>query len=602
MFQIPIVPTPSAIASLANRLPNLLLDDADHFGEIEFPIRTAGNIVSLTNKNEESKISPIDWLMLFCDSNQWKDISDSKLENSCYSLWKAICNNPIAIQIAANSLLRHQERESELAQPKMLDVFIGLNSESGDNLKLPHRLNIVSLIIAQEWWKIARSVINENKSFDLFFESKSLILSDRVYNFLVKQLNSVVHLDKNKHVFWFVDRLAELEDQELKQTLEKFQFKYNPANHNSIPNKKTIKYDASNIPEKIASWLGENCDSERQVAIGLNSHSRKYISSISKLPHYDMFKSIVRVLTSIENLEILGFTNRDKGQLNNRERFFSNYQTQMTELKVYLPKSSFEIVKDALDGYEDYIMPFEDSSPLEIGIFKVKTFVCVEVFRSQRTSGDNEDTFVSRFYALESDEGQKLLSTKFVKMVDILSLSPIFTHDHRKFWESSLEEKIRSTFDVYLDSQINRLFYGFYYDENNKYTPMYKKVKDRIPESLTETELILRAVETYSWNKDFKELMYDIVLDLGGVNNSKNFGITYANGKKIAKVKVYGFSDLDDTLISRLNDKENYFINRLELPSLGKEVLHIRSKQKIEGRFFEKTIGEVEAIEKSNKY
>jgi hypothetical protein len=597
MFSTPELPNPSAIVKLANNLPRKPLLDIDEFGEIKFPIRTVAKMLLLIKNNDASKISPIDWLMLFLDSRQWEGVHKTEFESSSFVLWKAIIQNRIATQIACNAILNNQEVEVSFVPQHMSEALKNINNFYKGKLKLPEKLTIVRLILSDKWWDITRKAIDSNKSISDYFYNNDLFLPNRVHKQLISKIISAVDLESAEHVTWFVSCLGDLADKDLKNVLSKFIFSYNPQNKKS--NKK-IKYGPDNIPKPISEWFGQNLSLEKQVKLSLKSWDKAYISSISSSPHYSQFDKIIKELTKRENSGVLDFSKQDINQLYRRTKFFKNYQNQMTDLIVYLPKKSYQAVYESLSDSQSFIRSFEDDSNSEVGIFKIGKAVCVEVFRSDSKNDNKNGIRESRYYQEASNDGQSLLRTSFSRISEILLFEPAFKHDHRKYWEVSLVQMINEQFGIQLDGNVKRLYYGK--------SSSYKEVKDGIPQFLTPHEEAERLVSAYMWVKERSEYMDKLELKPAVFNDSMNsFNIRYKykdkDKDKTKLVKVHSYVKLDEKMYGLFNDKEACHIKSVELPELKKMVfvLHPRNgndeKLRSAGLGHYSVIGEIEVIE-----
>jgi hypothetical protein len=600
MFSTPELPNPSAIVKLANNLPRKPLLGVDKFGEIKFPIRTVPKMLLLINNNEASKISPIDWLMLFLDSRQWVGVHENEVESSCLLLWTVITKNSIATQIACNAILNDFESETSYVPKHMLDALMNSDELSQRKLKLPQKLTIVKFILANKWWKITRKAMDSNKSISDYFDYNDLFLSNRVRKQLISKISSAVDLEKAEYVEWFVTCIGDLDDKDLKPVLSSFATLYNPKNEKS--NKK-IKYGPDNIPKKISEWLGQNLSLEKQVKLSLSSWVKTYISSISSSPHYSQFEQIIRVLTKPENSEALKFTKQNPNQLLSRMHFFKNYQNQMTDLIVYLPKESYEVVSKNLPKSQKFIRPFGDNSKSEVGVFKIGGAVCVEFFRSGPKRDSQSGVWESCFYKDDSKSGQSLLKASFSSLTEILAFKPIFKHDHKKYWQVSLAHMIHKQFEIKLDSHVKEISYG---KGKSK-----KEVVDGIPLNLTNHEEAERLVDFYLKDKERYEYMNKPEFKPTVFEDSMNsFNIRYTYKRKTKLVKVHSYISLDEKMYGLFKDGEVSLIRSVELPEVKKVVFVVHPKKddddnlsdsleklKGVGLGFQSVIGEIEVIE-----
>ena len=602
MFSTPELPNPSAIVKLANNLPRKPLLDIDEFGEIKFPIRTVAKMLLLIKNNDASKISPIDWLMLFLDSRQWEGVHKTEFESSSFVLWKVIIQNRIATQIACNAILNNQEVEVSFVPKHMSEALKNINNFSKGKLKLPEKLTIVRLILSDKWWDITRKAIDSNKSISDYFYNNDLFLPNRVHKQLISKIISAVDLESAEHVTWFVSCLGDLADKDLKNVLSKFIFSYNPQNKKS--NKK-IKYGPDNIPKPISEWFGQNLSLEKQVKLSLKSWDKAYISSISSSPHYSQFEQIIRVLTKPENSEALKFTKQkqNQNQLLSRMHFFKNYQNQMTDLIVYLPKESYEVVSKNLPKSQKFIRPFGDNSKSEVGVFKIGGAVCVEFFRSVPKRDSQSGVWESCFYKDDSKSGQSLLKASFSSLTEILAFKPIFKHDHRKYWQVSLAHMIHKQFEIKLDSHVKEISYG---KGKSK-----KEVVDGIPLNLTNHEEAERLVGSYLWDKERSEYMNKPEFKPTVFEDSMNsFNIRYTYKYKTKLVKVHSYISLDEKMYGLFKDGEVSLIKSVELPELKKVVFVVHPKKDDDGNLSDSleklkgvglgrqsVIGEIEVIE-----
>ncbi|MDN3652759.1 hypothetical protein QWY77_08270 [Thalassotalea ponticola] len=614
MFAIPSIPKPPAISGVAKDLNTSKYTEMFELGEIEFPIRDVKTIVSLIKSQETDKISPIDWLMLFCDPTQWSTTPEEEQLSSSELLWKAIINSKLATQIAASCIVRSLENELTIPSQSLIQAFKGLNSKANEMSVV---LRIAFLLQMKRWPDLIKLALNQKSSLFDLFENSKLLLSNQVREKLVSLTIRNLNLLDDEQSAWLVTHLSQINDTELAQSLKDMYwcFAEKPFTKNDDQNSnKKVYINEDNIGDDLADWLGENCNSEKQISLKLDKQVSIYISKISNIPHYSKFQNIIHIIGSRSQSHI-NISKPERNQLFDRMRFFGYYQTQMSDLVVYLPPSSYQITKEKLSNIEDFVFEFQDDLSVEVGIFKIKNLICVEVFRAPKDiPNEQKDNYHnSRFYLESSIEGQALLKNRFKNINEILTLKPMFKHDHKKYWHSALEEKLRTTQDVAVDRNVKRIVIARKYSEElKKIVPINKRVKEGIPTPLNEHEKLERYADIYHWQREYKRPMYDIELSKAVSDTELSYSISYVSFKKSLhnershKVKVKARLDCLNSMTeaqkSALMDGENFYISELTLPELNKFVCFIDSKNKGVHDIRRTVIGTISIIEELGRY
>ncbi|MGR5318912.1 EH signature domain-containing protein [Vibrio sp. DNB22_19_1] len=428
-FALPILPSTNSVERLS----------FDEFYEMgidsellpSFPPKTLKQIMDLVQAGKTSTIHIFEWLEAIENQQQWIDLEESEQQMACIAVWTGIGSHSTLGDIALFKMgLSIDGKPSSVVPALVNSIEIARNVPNWnelDTLKLDWLLALKSHqyeAMAESCYRASKSVANYIKFLRLPQASAYQAHVEHAIFYVIPSTDLSAHDDA-----WLISNFYAL-----KTTQQRIGFFSRLISHLAMFNygeqcldaieKHCLPYN----PDSYWTSLGHNERSILKKKFALTSY-------------YDLY-AISAALYSEQAEQALGLTEYQIRQIRSRSKFWSNYSSRFSRVRVLLPKESYRWVASQNGPLPEFvhILPSSTNTDSEIYIFELDELLVVEFLR-----GTIAET---RFYKKSGWNTQKLFDSEELTSEDIRTMTQLEVHDHLDFWQYYCEKLLRTKFKV----------------------------------------------------------------------------------------------------------------------------------------------------------
>lgn len=200
----------------------------------------------------------------------------------------------------------------------------------------------------------------------------------------------------------------------------------------------SLKDHKALVSEIFAMYLPNKRDSRYAQ---LSATAKLVIQELVGLMSFDDFKGLINILTSPDVARRLQLTEWEIRQLHARVSFWSNYQTKLVSFFVYLPSTTYTLLKKLNFNVDDGSLREMINGTCEICVLEFADFMVMEFLR-----GNNSGTRVIN----KIEPGALLLKQSNTPSLQpqLESIPYVAEHDHLIYWQKSCEKMLRTEFGI----------------------------------------------------------------------------------------------------------------------------------------------------------
>lgn len=180
----------------------------------------------------------------------------------------------------------------------------------------------------------------------------------------------------------------------------------------------------------------------------LSPSAKKVIQELIGVMSFDDFKHLIDKLTTEEIARKLQLTEKDIKQLQSRVSFWSNYQNKIVSFSVFLPISTYVLLKEYGIHIDDATLKQISNASCEICVLEFSDFSVMEFLRGGSSGARVINKNEQRASLLKKPD--ILLNQK-----ELESIPYDAEHDHLKFWQNSCERMLRTKFKIFAEPKGN---------------------------------------------------------------------------------------------------------------------------------------------------
>lgn len=451
------LPSPSAFLALGEQ--QTLIDNkrVEHaFNELQFPFKTAKQVVTLIHQKSAETLSLLNWLMVLTSSEQWTDVTENQTKAYAQMIIMYVMSNKSLHSLVANIVLRQHENKLEWATNELRLQFTQQQAPESSALA------VVQQLINDRRIDIVRSMKKRRQSVAEFFYKRALFIGPRTHkNYLTNCLISTNNLSSVNVANWFVKNLNEMEEAELKNIL------------NTLREK--IEHP-ENVHEIVINWFSNKLPHTKQSDIQLGKESRKYLAKITRKFEYELF---IDALNDQKNIppHLSSALPRLNSQL---VTFLSFYSTYIIDGRIYLPIADSEGAAQFIDGGVNGLIINQTKNDIAFGIFRTKELIFAMSMQEYRFTAKIDghrqlyeyanipndarnriyifrtcDSNVNQFFGEDATSGLNALKRVLTHKTDAE-----FVQDMAKNWPYILQEKLHNLYQLSVNPLTRRRFFG----------------------------------------------------------------------------------------------------------------------------------------------
>uniref|UniRef100_UPI0040475690 EH signature domain-containing protein n=1 Tax=Rheinheimera sp. TaxID=1869214 RepID=UPI0040475690 len=183
----------------------------------------------------------------------------------------------------------------------------------------------------------------------------------------------------------------------------------------------------------------------------LNQAAQQVVRDLIGAMSFGDFSKLIDKLTEQEVAKKLGLEEWEIRQLNSRVAFWSNYQSRFLGFSVFLPSSTFTLLKQLNFHTDDMLFYQLSNSSCEVCVLEFENHFVLEFLRGG-SSG-------VRLIDKHSQEAQVLKNVGSVSSQQQLEVIPFLAeHDHVVYWQNSCEKMLRTEFNILPNRNLKRFF------------------------------------------------------------------------------------------------------------------------------------------------
>ena len=241
----------------------------------------------------------------------------------------------------------------------------------------------------------------------------------------------------------------------------------------------------------LDTWLKENClpSEDQSLWYELEPASRKALEEKYGISNYFLFELLVKLLSKDINSSALNIDDTQSNQLRARSVFWKNYSQKFNQIKILLPKHTYQVISEGLvvNSRNLIILPDEPNENSEACIFEISEHIIVEILRGQASE--------IRVFERSQRNIARLLENKNLSLKDIRNMTYGYVHDHEYLWQFAFEKLLRTKLNITPNSNITH-FLGLP-KSIGKYDHQYGMAKP------SEENLMKRQSRLIEWNERF---------------------------------------------------------------------------------------------------
>ncbi len=496
-LQLPTLkkPTPKELLKLAHGSVSEMLESpnlSNLSSGIDLQInklpRRIDDIINDIVNDEFDNITLLEWIYCFFSKADWDKSNPNKSKSTSQRIWQiAQTKEAIKLRLFWRLVIFYFRQDDQVLAPSLAETFFDKFKPQNQNEKLSFEI-IKCLEPPSSYECLANICLSE-------YLLPDELLKKQLLPWKIKINDQISLVEKIQiyfpYAFKKISKPNEKQANLLLTCLENISYKHQLTMVENLLIKVSPEI-GSNIP-KLVNWLKNNYGlssiNSRWNELSPNARLalRKWIGAVN----YKDFEKLVYLIIDRINLE-----QWEINQLKSRKVFWSNYTDKFERIRILLPSSSVEVLKNNITSEDITELIDDNSQDTEVCIFEFDQWFIVEFFR-----GVGSET---RIFS-KSDE----LDNLFFKTNDIslkklrrLPISRKDVHDHRYCWQSDCEKLLREK-----EIGPNQGIKYFKITEGQKGFP-YSFSTGMPP--LNQERLQIRNSQLYSWRQDIQNLEQEV--------------------------------------------------------------------------------------------
>ncbi len=467
-FRAPIIPNKNSLKNVptSSNLENSGVSNI----EPNFPPLTYTQIINVIKNDMADAITLSEWLMLFCN-----DIYiDDELEKQEISilLWKCINNYDAVANMAFFLASQFIEKERKSYPVLLLDTLSIVKPFLHE--RHHRRVEWLTNIYKADYISCNKLALANNSQTLSFINKLKLAKPNATRKGLINNLiNSLPKTLDTISSEWLISSFSPLTRFELL----------------SVTNE-LVQSDI-HFSHILDTWLKENClpSEDQSLWYELEPASRKALEEKYEISNYFLFELLVKLLSKDINSSALNIDDTQSNQLRARSVFWKNYSQKFNQIKILLPKHTYQVISEGLvvNSRNLIILPDEPNENSEACIFEIGEHIIVEILRGQASE--------IRVFERSQRNITRLLENKNLSLKDIRNMTYGFVHDHEYLWQYVFEKLLRTKLNITPNSNITH-FLGLP-KSIGKYDHQYGMAKP------SEESLMKRQSRLIEWNERF---------------------------------------------------------------------------------------------------
>jgi len=467
-FRVPIIPNENSLKDV----PTSSSLEKSNVSNIEpnFPPLTYTQIINVIKNDMADAITLSEWLMLFCN-----DIYiDNELEKQEISilLWKCINNYDAVANMAFFLASQFIEKERKSYPVLLLDTLSIVKPFLHE--RHHRRVEWLTNIYKADYISCNKLALANNSQTLCFINKLKLAKPNATRKGLINNLiNSLPKTLDTISSEWLISSFSPLTRFELLSVINEL-----VQSH--------IQF--SNI---LDTWIKENClpSEEQSLWYELEPASRKVLEEKYEISNYFLFELLVKLLSKDANSSALNIDDIQSNQLKARSVFWKNYSQKFNQIKILLPKHTYQVISEGLvvNSRNLIILPDEPNENSEACIFEIGEYIIVEILRGQASE--------IRVFERSQRNIARLLENKNLSLKDIRNMTYGYVHDHEYLWQFAFEKLLRTKLTITPNSNITH-FLGLP-KSIGRYDHQYGMAKP------SEENLMKRQSRLIEWNERF---------------------------------------------------------------------------------------------------
>lgn len=436
-LNFPDIPAASGMHKLSrsidSRLDTLLFKDVRL---PELPPRDITTILDLAEAGLDSEISVLEWISLLNGKELWDNRHVNKEHSSNKLIWQVACRNHglryllfwrLALHLDGQdvSFPRGLIRQFQHFQRNLLEVdklrtsmLVGMYS--GDTASLCKSTLSLRMLPSAVLAKCGLPA-------QVTFSQKSLKELARYW------VEHAEHFDADV-LFTVVSKLK-VEDKDT----------FFSSALVDIPSGRLEQHKA--LVSKIISTYSPYVKDSRFSK--LSQVAQQVVRDLIGAMSFGDFSKLITKLTQPAVAEKLGLEEWEIRQLNSRVAFWSNYQSRFLGFSVFLPTSTYTLLKQLNFHTDDMLFHQLNNASCEVCVLEFEKHYVLEFLRGG-SSG-------VRIIDKHSQTAQVLKSTNNVSSQQQLEAIPFLAeHDHLIYWQNACEKLLRTTFNLTPNERVKK--------------------------------------------------------------------------------------------------------------------------------------------------
>ena len=401
-------PEPSSPATSESN-PEQLIELANQLPDVNIPLPSVDKVIEAIRQNKANQVTELEWIYCIHAKQKWDETNSNSSQETSQSIWKVAINNEwLRHQLLWRLALYYDDRQDKLAISLARTCDILINSPLVNQL-LPVKI-MQAVVNNNSGLKLAKITCEQNLTHSE--------LINRIQNDLptwIPQFNQFIEyispyfctIDSPNHqqVDWLLRSLNEIS----------VELQVNAVNYLLTNVSKEV---ASNYPQ-LVEWMRDNYrngDKWNRLSNQAKEKLREWIGAVN----YADFQHLVNLI-----LNVINFKDWEENQLRRRKDFWANYSNRFEQLRILLPQSSLNAIRDLHRGNVD-LLEDDGSDTTEVCIFNFGEWLVVEFFRGK---GSETRLFPNNYRNQQVLFGNSNLSVKRIRYLGG------DRHDHKYVWQ-----------------------------------------------------------------------------------------------------------------------------------------------------------------------
>ena len=394
----------------------------------ELPPRDIDTILRLAEAGHSSEISVLEWITLLNGKEKWDLLHAGKARSSNQLIWQmAIKNHGLRYLLYWRIVLFFDGQDKSLAKG-LVQLFKEFQSEL---IQIDRqRTALISGFQSKSYEHLCRLTLSLKATPKQVLVKCGLPGRTQFCDSAIKELPRFWH--KNSQDVSVNALIAVAKKLTFPEQDQLFS-----AALTDIP-AKSLKDHKALVSEIFATYLPNKRDSRYAK---LSASAKLVIQELIGLMSFDDFKGLINNLTLPDVARRLQLTDWEIRQLHARVSFWSNYQTKLVSFSVFLPSSTYTLLKQLNFNVDDGSLREMNNGTCEICVLEFADYMVMEFLR-----GNNSGARVIN----KVEPGALLLKQSSTPLTQpqLESIPYVAEHDHLVYWQKSCEKMLRTEFRI----------------------------------------------------------------------------------------------------------------------------------------------------------